>query len=66
MTRYLSQIIHPDGEIPLFNDSQLDVTRPTTQILAEAGDQSQNLSKSAAVKAMRDTGYAVIRDPSFK
>jgi uncharacterized heparinase superfamily protein len=67
MARYLSQIIHPDGEIPLFNDSQLDVTRPTAQILAEAGALAPNLSKSAAtVQAMCDTGYAVIRDPISK
>lgn len=64
MARYLIQIVHPDGEIPLLNDSQLEVTRPTAQILEEAGDLSQNLSKSAAVEAMCDTGYAVIRDPS--
>jgi uncharacterized heparinase superfamily protein len=64
MTRYLSQIIHPDGEIPLFNDSQLDVTRPTTQILSEAGAPAANLSQSGTeVKALCDTGYAIIRDP---
>ncbi len=64
MAQYLMEIVHPDGEIPLFNDSQLEVTRPTAQILEESVDLSQNLSKSAAVKAMCDTGYAVIRDPS--
>jgi uncharacterized heparinase superfamily protein len=46
MTRYLSQIIHPDGEIPLFNDSQLDVTRPTAQILSDAGAPPANSSQS--------------------
>jgi uncharacterized heparinase superfamily protein len=66
MARYLSQIVHPDGEIPLFNDSQLDVTRPTAQILAEAGESSPNLSKGAAVRALCETGYAVIRDPNSK
>lgn len=64
MARYLIEIVHPDGEIPLLNDSQLEVTRPTAQILEEARDLSQSISKSAAVKAMCDTGYAVIRDPS--
>lgn len=64
MARYLAEIVHPDGEIPLFNDSQLEVTRPTPQILKEAGDLSRNLSKNAAVEAMRDSGYAVIRDPN--
>jgi hypothetical protein len=64
MARYLIEIVHPDSEIPLLNDSQLEVTRPTAQILGEAGALSQKLSKSAAVTAMCDTGYAVIRDPS--
>lgn len=64
MARYLMDIVHPDGEIPLLNDSQLEVTRPTAQILAEAGEISRNVSKSAAVKAMCDSGYATIRDPS--
>lgn len=63
MARYLSQIVHPDGEIPLFNDSQLDVTRPTAKILEEIKALEPNLSKSATVKAMCDSGYAVIRDP---
>jgi uncharacterized heparinase superfamily protein len=64
MARYLTEIVHPDGEIPLFNDSQLEVTRPTLQILQEAGDPSRNPSNNVAVKAMRDSGYAVIRDPN--
>ena len=63
MARYLSEIVHPDGEIPLFNDSQLEVTRPTPQILQSAESPSLDLSKNAAVRAMRDSGYAVIRDP---
>jgi uncharacterized heparinase superfamily protein len=63
MGRYLNQIIHPDGEIPLFNDSQLDVTRPTAQILSDAGAPLANSSQSGIeVKAMCDTGYATIRD----
>jgi uncharacterized heparinase superfamily protein len=63
MGLYLSQIIHPDGEIPLFNDSQLDVTRPTAQILSDAGAPLTNSSQSGVeVKAMCDTGYATIRD----
>lgn len=67
MTRYLSRIIHPDGEIPLFNDSQLDVTRPTAQILSEAGVPMASSSQSdIEVIAMCDTGYAVIRDTTAR
>jgi uncharacterized heparinase superfamily protein len=63
MSRYLREIIHPDGEIPLFNDSQLDVTRPTLQILQEAEDVEPTAATHATVNAMCDSGYAVIRDP---
>lgn len=63
MSRYLSEIIHPDGEIPLFNDSQLDVTRPTAQILSEAGALAPDvLQNRTEVNVLRDTGYATIRD----
>jgi uncharacterized heparinase superfamily protein len=63
MGRYLSQVIHPDGEIALFNDSQLDVTRPTLQILSDAGAPLENsLQSGIEVKAMCNTGYATIRD----
>ena len=63
MSRYLGQIIHPDGEIPLFNDSQLDVTRPTAQILSEAGALAADVSQSRTeVNVLPDSGYAIIRD----
>ena len=63
MSRYLSQIIHPDGEIPLFNDSQLDVTRPTAQILSEAGAPVADVLQSRTeVNVLPDSGYAIIRD----
>src|SRR6185503_19989802 len=63
MSRYLTRIIHPDGEIPLFNDSQLDVTRATAQILSDAGTLVTDGSQSRTeVNVMSDTGYAIIRD----
>lgn len=37
MAQYPSEIVHPDGKIPLLNDSQLDVTRPTGRILSDSG-----------------------------
>jgi uncharacterized heparinase superfamily protein len=63
MTQYLRQIIHPDGEIPLLNDSQLGVTRPTAKILEEAGgSEAHTCQSSTEVRVLSDTGYAVIRD----
>ena len=65
MTRYLGQIIHPDGEIPLLNDSQLGVTRPTAQILEQAGAYEVKTGpRGTEVQIFKDTGYAVIRDLS--
>ena len=63
MSRYLMQIVHPDGEIPLLNDAQLDVTRPTQQILLEGGAPAASRHESGAgVQTLQDTGYAIIRD----
>jgi uncharacterized heparinase superfamily protein len=63
MTRYLSEIVHPDGEIPLLNDSQLDVTRPTDRILADGGASEWILPRGGTEsRLLPDTGYATIRD----
>lgn len=40
MARFARAILHPDGEIPLFNDSALAVTRPTQELLALAEARS--------------------------
>lgn len=62
MADFLSRIVHPDGEIPLFNDSQLGVTRPTSQIIQDAGQTWPSGSSGVTVNAMCDSGYAAIRD----
>jgi len=63
MAQYLSEIVHPDGEIPLLNDSQLDVTRPTAKILSDAGVSEWVSPPSGTVlRILPDTGYATIRD----
>jgi uncharacterized heparinase superfamily protein len=63
MTRYLGAIVHPDGEIPLLNDSQLDVTRSTGKILADGGACEWIIPQSGPeVRLLPDTGYATIRD----
>ncbi len=65
MARYLAQITHPDGEIPLLNDSQLGVTRPTAQVLAESGlaPNEPNVSETE-LRVLNDSGYGVLRDRS--
>ena len=62
MSFYLSQIIHPDGEIPLLNDSQLGVTRPSSEILGDAGLSARTDDIGVSVQVFAESGYAVIRD----
>ena len=67
MSRYLSEILHPDGEIPLLNDSQLDVTRPTRSILATAGlEEDVEIRHATGVQIFADTGYGIIRDSNSR
>ncbi|HEY4046210.1 MAG TPA: alginate lyase family protein [Acidobacteriaceae bacterium] len=67
MTGYLGQIIHPDGEIPLLNDSQLGVTRPTAQILEDSGAyQVKTCPDGTEVQSFENTGYTIIRDLSSR
>jgi uncharacterized heparinase superfamily protein len=40
MRGYLRGILHPDGEIPLFNDSSLGVARPSSELLARAEERT--------------------------
>ena len=42
MARYLRRILHPDGEIPLFNDSALGVARPSRELLAYVEQVAQD------------------------
>lgn len=62
MAEFLRAITHPDGEIPLFNDSQLGVTRPTAQVLQDAGPAEASVTSIVSVSAMCESGYAAIRD----
>jgi uncharacterized heparinase superfamily protein len=62
MAHFLSVMVHPDGEIPLFNDSQIGVTRPTSQILRDAGQLESDRASETTVDALLDSGYAAIRD----
>jgi uncharacterized heparinase superfamily protein len=65
MADSLRQILHPDGEIPLFNDSAFGfITRPTAEVLERVGVTATRLFYGGAdVSVLRQTGYAVIRQP---
>ena len=67
MAGFLSGILHPDGDIPLFNDSVLGGARAPAKLLAlaelptsEAGGNAPQVAVSAA------TGYGVIRNPETR
>lgn len=70
MTSWARALSHPDGEIPLLNDSAFGVARPLTDVLALAERCLSTQGKRAFERAPEpqpltvfpQTGYAVIRD----
>ena len=71
MRGYLRRILHPDGEIPLFNDSALGVARPSSELLAR--NVAPNGSGPSAIGRMAELkrgstahpcGQKYIADPS--
>jgi len=67
MAQFLKGIIHPDGEIPLFNDSVLGGARPPDELLAMAEmSDIQSAESEPQVTVFPDTGYGVIRSPESR
>ena len=64
MAQFLSGILHPDGDIPLFNDSALGARRMPTELLtpAELADVNGAVGEPRAT-VFPDSGYGVIRSP---
>jgi len=63
MANFLRTILHPDGEIPLFNDSALGSARSARELLKLAGEPGELSANSCpTVSVLAETGYAVIRD----
>ena len=63
MAQFLAGILHPDGEIPFFNDSALDGARPPAALLAMAGSaDAREARNDSPVAVFPHTGYAVIRN----
>jgi uncharacterized heparinase superfamily protein len=62
VVEFLRGILHPDGEIPLFNDSALHAARPPAELLAMAETQDDNVVESESpVTLFPATGYGVMR-----
>jgi len=67
MANFLRCVLHPDGEIPLFNDSALGVAPSPRELLARAGVPVEVPSNNhPEVTVLAETGYGVIRDPSSR
>ena len=64
MAQFLKGIVHPDGEIPLFNDSVLGEARsPGTLLSICRLPVVEDNSGSPQVNVFPHTGYGVIRNP---
>jgi uncharacterized heparinase superfamily protein len=64
MADFLRSILHPDGEISLFNDSALGVAPPAQELLVRAGDSVEvSPNDCPVVRVLAEAGYAVLRAP---
>jgi len=63
MVAFLRQIVHPDGQIPLFGDSSLDLYPTPREVLERIGHNSHDLSRKEAAPARIVGDYWVFRTP---
>lgn len=67
MAEFLETMLHPDGEISMFNDSAVGVAPKAQELLARAGRFKKAPDhRGRALKVLPETGYAVIREASLK
>lgn len=68
MREFLAAILHPDGEIPLFNDSVCGIARPSSELLAMEAFDNHPLAETGKVGTtiLANTGYAVVREPDTR
>jgi len=66
MGEFLEALLHPDGEIPLFNDSALGEVRAPAELIARARENAPAALRESRVTALPDTGYGVLRDPATR
>jgi uncharacterized heparinase superfamily protein len=67
MAQFLRGVLHPDGEIPLFNDSALGGARAPAELLALAESPDfQRAPNDSLVTVFPETGYAVMRNPASR
>jgi uncharacterized heparinase superfamily protein len=62
MAAFLNAVLHPDGGIPLFNDSTLSGARHARELIRIASSLSgSSVGRWAPTTALSATGYAVLR-----
>jgi uncharacterized heparinase superfamily protein len=62
MARWLGAVVHPDGEIPFFNDATLGIAPSPTQLFAYAAMREIHVRPDTArCKVLQPSGYAVLR-----
>ena len=67
MAQFLMATLHPDGEIPLFNDSVLGAARSPAELMAAAElPDAPDARSESQVTVFADTGYGVIRSPESR
>jgi len=75
MANFLRCVLHPDGEIPLFNDSAMGVAAAPRELLMRAEGSIEvadrkgfpySLKDRTEVTVLRESGYGVIRDPGSR
>jgi uncharacterized heparinase superfamily protein len=64
MAVFLRDLVHPDGEIPLFSDSALNAARAASELLQRAASGVDACATQRHTAVFPDTGYAVMRDAS--
>ncbi len=60
MTHFLEDILHPDGDIPLFGDAALGETMPGRALVALSHDLLKMAPRGEARPALMDSGFYVL------
>lgn len=66
MADFFAHTLHPDGDIPLFNDGVLGVISVPELLTRASRLSGSNLEQVSGVRIFADTGYAVMRNGSSK
>jgi uncharacterized heparinase superfamily protein len=64
MAHWLKHVLHPDGQIPYFNDAALDVAPGPAQLFAYAASRGVSVPDGVALcTVLQPSGYAVMSHP---